>query len=59
MSRIAKDLAWTALGCPDLETVMETLGGEPAPTVVDFKVKSTPGPRSSRLELGAGRTGQS
>lgn len=38
---IAPDLEWTVLCYLDLETVKEMPGGEPAPTVVDFKVKTS------------------
>jgi hypothetical protein len=36
---IAPDLEWTVLCYLDLETLKETPGDEPAPTVVDLKVK--------------------
>jgi hypothetical protein len=39
---IGPGLEWTVLCYLDLETLRETLGGEPAPIVVDFKVKNTP-----------------
>jgi hypothetical protein len=38
---IAPDLEWTVLCYLDLETLKEREGGEPAPTVVDFKVKNS------------------
>src|SRR5437764_6651006 len=38
---IAPDLEWTVLGYLDLETLKERHGGEPAPTVVDFKIKNS------------------
>jgi PD-(D/E)XK nuclease superfamily len=37
---IAEGLDWTVLCYLDLETLRETLGAEPAPMVVDFKVKN-------------------
>jgi hypothetical protein len=39
---IAPDLEWTVLCYLDLETLKHRQDGEPAPTVVDFKVKNTP-----------------
>jgi PD-(D/E)XK nuclease superfamily len=39
---IAPDLEWAVLCYLDLETLRAACGGEPAPTVVDFKVKNTP-----------------
>jgi hypothetical protein len=38
---IATDLEWTVLCYLDLETLKECEGPEPAPTVVDFKVKGS------------------
>src|SRR5437764_6122606 len=38
---IAPDLEWTVLCYLDLETLKERHGGEPAPTVVDFKIKNS------------------
>jgi len=38
---IAPDLEWTVLCYLDLETLKEGPGSEPAPTVVDFKVKGS------------------
>jgi hypothetical protein len=38
---IAPDLEWTVLCYLDLETLKEVRDGEPAPTVVDFKVKNS------------------
>jgi hypothetical protein len=38
---LAPDLEWTVLCYLDLETLKERPGGEPAPTVVDFKVKGS------------------
>ncbi len=38
---IAPDIEWTILCYLDLETLREHEDGEPAPTVVDFKVKNT------------------
>ena len=38
---IAPDLEWTVLCYLDLETLREVQDGEPAPTVVDFKVKNS------------------
>jgi hypothetical protein len=38
---IAPDLEWTVLCYLDLETLKENLGGKPAPTVVDLKVKGS------------------
>ena len=38
---LAPGLEWTVLCYLDLET-LKSGGGEPAPTVVDLKVKSTP-----------------
>lgn len=39
---IAPDLEWTVLGYLDLETLKERADGEPAPTVIDLKVKEQP-----------------
>jgi len=38
---IADGLEWTVLCCLDLETLKARATGEPAPTVVDFKVKGS------------------
>jgi hypothetical protein len=38
---IAPDLEWTVLCYLDLETLKAALGAEPAPSVVDFKVKGS------------------
>jgi hypothetical protein len=39
---LAPGLEWTVLCYLDLETLKERAGDQPAPTVVDFKVKNTP-----------------
>jgi hypothetical protein len=39
---IAPNLEWTVLCYLDLETLKEVPDGQPAPTVVDFKVKNSP-----------------
>jgi PD-(D/E)XK nuclease superfamily len=39
---LAPELEWTVLCYLDLETLKDNGDGEPAPAVVDFKVKSTP-----------------
>src|SRR5205085_2982978 len=39
---LAPELEWTVLCYLDLETLKERANGEPAPTVVDFKVKGSP-----------------
>jgi PD-(D/E)XK nuclease superfamily len=38
---LARELEWTVLCYLDLETLKEAPGGEPAPTIVDLKVKRT------------------
>ena len=38
---IAPDLQWTVLCYLDLETLKEPADAEPAPTVVDFKIKNS------------------
>jgi hypothetical protein len=40
--QVAPGLEWTVLCYLDLETLKQSAHGEPAPTVVDFKVKNTP-----------------